>query len=200
MGEAHPQHRAEQDLEPVVRNKDAVLHDIADRHLHPAVVGENPERRKRRSERHHRGRKQVEPWGDARAAKQQDSEEAGLEEEGGERLVGEQNSLDRTGHPCHFAPVRAELERHDDAGNHAEPERDAENLEPEFEDHSVGGAPGREMQRLQHGEPHRQPDREGRKDDVERDGERELQSRQEQRGQVHRIATVSAKGSSGRDR
>src|SRR6516162_5526214 len=83
MREAHPQHRTEQDLEPVVRLEGTVSHHIADRHLHPAVIGHDPERRERGSQRHHSSRKQIEPWRHTRATKQQDPEKARLEEKSG---------------------------------------------------------------------------------------------------------------------
>ena len=90
--------------------------------------------------------KQIEPGRDARAAEQQDPEKARLEKKGGEGLVGEQWALDRSGHPRQHAPVRAELERHDDPGDDAEPERDAEDLEPELEHLTVDRTPGPQMQ------------------------------------------------------
>jgi hypothetical protein len=56
-----------------------------------------------------------------------------------------------------------------------EPERYTEDLEPELEDLTVGRTLRPQMQCLKNGEPRGQPDREGREDDMERDGERELQ-------------------------
>ncbi len=41
--EAHPEHRTEEDLEPVDRNEGAVFNHITDRHLHPTVVAHDPE-------------------------------------------------------------------------------------------------------------------------------------------------------------
>src|SRR5271166_2145192 len=119
---------AEQDLQPVVRGKGAVFHDIADRYRHPAVVGHDPVGRERGSERHHCRRKQVEPRRDTRAAEQQNSEKARLEEKGGEGLVGEKRALDRSGHASEHAPVRAKLESHDDTGDDTEPERYTKDL------------------------------------------------------------------------
>src|SRR4051812_17489656 len=56
-------------------------------------------------------------------------------------------------------------------------ERHAEYLQPEVEDHAIDRPAGRKTQRLQNGEPRCQSDREGRKDDMERDGKGKLNSR-----------------------
>jgi hypothetical protein len=95
-------------------------------------------------------------------------------------------SLDRPGHPGQLAPIRAELECHDDSGDDAEPERDAKNLEPKLEYDTVGRAPGPLMQRLQHSQPRCEPDREGRKNDMERDSVCKLQPREQKCSQIHR--------------
>jgi hypothetical protein len=99
--------------------------------------------------------------------------------------VGEQWALDRPGHPRQHAPVRAELERHDDPGDDAEPEGDAEYLEPELEDKTVNRAPGPQMHGFEHSEPRREPDRERREDDVERNRRSELDAGQQKRREVH---------------
>src|SRR6266851_15873 len=156
------------------------------RHLHPAVVDHDPEGREIGAQPDHRGRKQVEPWSDTRTPEQQDPEKAGLEKERGEGLVSEQRSLDRSRHARQFAPVGPELEAHHNTGDDAETERHPEDLEPELEDQTIDWPAGREMQRFEHGQPGRQPDREGRKDDVERHGECELNSGQEKRREVQR--------------
>ena len=78
MWETRPNHRIEDDPGPVVWNEDAIFHDIARWHLHPAVVDHDPERRKRGPQRDHGGGKQIEPWRHAAAAKNEDAEEAGL--------------------------------------------------------------------------------------------------------------------------
>src|SRR5262249_57036945 len=114
----------------------------------------------------------------ARAAEEKNPEEAGLEEEGGERLVREQRPLDRPRHPRQLAPIGAQLERHHDTGDDTETESDAENLEPEFEDTAIRRTTGDEVQCLENRQPCRQADRERRKDDVKRYSERKLQPRQ----------------------
>src|SRR5262249_24235960 len=67
----------------------------------------------------------------------------------------------------------------------AQSERDAEDLEPELEDHPVDRASSRQPQRLKHRQPCRQTDRERREDDVERDRERELKARQRKGCELH---------------
>jgi len=87
--------------------------------------------------------------------------------------------LDRADHAGQYLPIRAELKGHDDAGNYPHPERHAEDLQPELEHHAIGWASGRHVQGFEDGQPRRQPDRERRKNNVERDREGELQPRQE---------------------
>jgi len=48
-----------------------------------------------------------------------------------------QHPHDRPRHPRQHAPVRAELEHHDDPGDDAEPEGEAGDLEPELEGFSI---------------------------------------------------------------
>ena len=163
-----------------VATKSSILERIADRRLHPAVVDHDPESRECGAQRDHRGRKQVEPRRNSLPAEQKNAEEARLERKGREGLVSQKRPLYRPRHARELAPVGAELEGHHDAGDDTEPEGDAENLEPELEKDAVRRSPGREMQRLEHGQPSRQSDRERWKDDVERDGESELQPRQQQ--------------------
>ena len=57
---AHHHHRPEHDLAPVRRDDLAVDDLVADRHLHPGIVGEDPERGEHRSERHHAAGEEVE--------------------------------------------------------------------------------------------------------------------------------------------
>src|SRR5260370_6727204 len=77
------------------------------------------------------------------------------------------------------------MESHDDPGYDAHPERHAEYLQPEFEDHAIDRTARRKGQGFEDSEPGRQADREGWKDDVERDREGELNSRQKKRRHIH---------------
>src|SRR6476619_8016846 len=80
-------------------------------------------------------------------------------------------------------------------------ERHAEYLQPEVEDHAIDRPAGRKTQRLENGEPRRQSDREGWKDDMERDGKGELNSRQEKRRHIHcNSPGLKPTGLIGRDR
>jgi len=83
------------------------------------------------------------------------------------------------------APIRAELEPHDDAGDDTEPECHAEDLEPELEDQPIHRPAGPQMHGLEHSEPRCQSDREGRKDDVECDGRSELYPGKQKCREVH---------------
>src|SRR5208337_5268548 len=96
-------------------------------------------------------------------------EKACLQGERGKGLVGEKGTLDWPRHPGQFAPVRAELERHHDAGNYTEPESHTENLEPELEDDPIGRPAGCQVKGFENRQPGCQPDCEGWKDDVKGD-------------------------------
>jgi hypothetical protein len=149
------------------------------RRVHPAVGGQDPERRDQRAERDHAGREEVQALADAFQAEQHHAEEARFEEECGEHLVTHERSKDRTGAVRERTPVGAELVAHDDARHHAHAEGERENLQPVAIQHQVGVTTAPQPQRFEHREVAREPDRECRKDDVKRDRERELQARQE---------------------
>ena len=56
VGKSYPDYMTENHRRPVIGNKGAIFHDIADRHLHPAIVDHDPEGGKGRSQSHHRRR------------------------------------------------------------------------------------------------------------------------------------------------
>jgi len=173
------------DLGPVIWDEGAIFHDVPRWHLHPAVIDHDPERRKRGPQRHHRGRKQIEPRRHAAAPKDQHAEERGLEHEGRKGLVHQERTLDRPGHFGQHAPIRAELECHHDPGYDTQAECHAKYFQPEFKKHLIDRAAGSKMKRFEDGQPRGKPDRERRENDVERDGESELKSRQEKRRHIH---------------
>ena len=178
-------HRPKHDLGPVRRNDLAVDDRVAEGHLHPAVVGENPERREHRPERDHAAGEEIEARRHAVAREQHHAEERRLQHEGGESLVAEQRPLDRAGPLRQHPPVGAELERHHDARHHPHAERDREHLEPEVEHAPVERVARSEPRALDRRQPGSQPDREGREDDVEADEERELEPREENGIEIH---------------
>ena len=132
----------------------------------------------------------MQPGRHAVAPEQQDAEEGGLEEERGHDLVVEQRAQHVAGAVREPAPVGAELERHDDARDHPHAERDREDPGPELGQLAVERAPGREPARLEHDQPGREPDRERREQDVERDRDGELHAGQEEGVEVHLRSTV----------
>ena len=77
-------HWPEHDLAPVRGDDPAVDDRVAERHLHPAVVGEDPERREHRPERDHAAGEEIEARRHAVAPEQHDAEEGRLQHEGGE--------------------------------------------------------------------------------------------------------------------
>ncbi len=121
------------------------------------------------------------PFRHALPAEQHDAEKARLEEEGGQHLVGHQRADDVAAAARQLAPIGAELVRQHHAGDHAHAERHGEDLGPVLGDVHVDRLAGLEPQRLEHHQPGGEPDGEGRKDDVERDGEGELDARQQKR-------------------
>jgi hypothetical protein len=191
---AYHLHRAEDDLHPVGGDDPAVDDFMAQRHLHPAVVGQNPERREHRSQRDHAAGEEIETRRHPLAPEQHDAEESGFEHEGGERLVAEQRALDRAGFRRQHAPVGAELEGHDDAGDHAHAERHREDLEPEVEDAPVQGIAGKQPRAFDGRQPRRQPDGEGRENDVEADDKRELDARQDYGVEFHGQFPATGRG------
>ena len=162
--------------------------DVAQRHLHPTVVGEDPERRQHGSERNHAAGQEIEPWRRAVAAKQHHAEERRLQHERGEAFVAEQRPLDRPGALRQHAPVGAELKRHDDSGDHAHAERKREHLQPEVEHAPIDRVAGRQPHPLEGRQPGGEPDGEGGKDDVETDDEGELDAREQYGVEVHSVS------------
>ena len=187
VDEAVGEGRVEDHRPPVGDDELADLVDaVAGRRLHPAVDREDPERRHEGAGGDHQRGEEVQPRPDPVEPEQHDAEEAGLEEEGREHLVAHERPEHRADLVGEHAPVGAELVAHDDAGNDAHAEGDGEDLLPVIEQVEEQRAPGPQPQALEHGEVARQPDREGREDDVEADGERELDARQQHRvEQVH---------------
>jgi hypothetical protein len=170
----------EDDGGPVGRQEAAIRADrVALRRLHPGIGRENPEGADQRAEGDDAGGEKVRHRPHPAQAEQHDAEEAGLQEKGGEHLVAHQRADDRAGAIGEAAPIGAELVRHDDAGDHAHGEDEAEGLQPELEQVEVDLLLGGQPQSLQHHQVAGESDGEGRQDDVKADGEGELQPSQE---------------------
>ena len=137
--------RIEDDLQPVGREEASVDDLVAGRRLHPAVGRQDPERREQRAERHHQRCNEMGPGRHQLAPEQQHAEKRRLEKKCRQALVGEQRRQDIGGGVRIAAPVGAELERHDDAGDHAHPEGDRENPDPEHRDAKIDVAPGERL-------------------------------------------------------
>jgi len=158
----------------------AVLaHDVTDRGLHPGIDAENPEGRDERADRDHQRGGKVKFLPNLVHAEQHHAEETRFEEEGGEHFIGHERADHRTGLVRKHRPVGAELIRHDDARDDAHREGDREDLQPVAEEIEILLPPGLQPKAFEHGEVARQPDREGGKDEVEADRERELDTRQQ---------------------
>jgi len=167
--------RVEDDRPPVQRHELARLVDVEPgRRLHPGIDRENPEGRDHGADRYHDRGREMQSAADALHAEQHDAEEAGLQEEGGQHLVGHERPEHRPGPVGKHRPVGAELVGHDHAGHHAHAEGEREDLQPVLEQGQIDGAAGAQPQPFEHGEIAGQPDRERREHDVERHREGEL--------------------------
>src|SRR5262249_40414709 len=103
-------------------------------------------------DRDHGCRKDMRPWRHQLAAEQQHAKEPGLQEEGGETFISKQRRQDVRSRRGVLAPIRAELERHHDAGDDAHAEGDGEDLGPEYRNAGVYLATSREVETLDHGD------------------------------------------------
>jgi hypothetical protein len=148
------------------------------RGLHPRVGDDDPEGRERRAQRHHQRGEPAHERRDALAAEDQQPEEARLEEEG-EDALGRQRSAEDVADEARVGrPVGAELELHDDAGRDPDHKGHGEQAEPEVGGAAIDVPAGAPARGLQQGNEQRQPDGDGREQEVEHDGQRELQPRQ----------------------
>ena len=178
------------DRHPVARDDLAVDDRVADRHLHPAVVGEDPEGRQHGAERHHAAGKAVEPRRHAAAAEHHDAEEGGFQQERREA------SRSRAAAPG-SAPVRSastlQLVPNWNAMTMPEttpiPNETANTLSQKSKTPPIDRVAGRQRHALDRCEPGGEPDGERRKDDVERDDERELNPRQQYDVHIHQPAS-----------
>ncbi len=121
----------EYDGQPIGGHEAAVDDLVARGSMHPTVGGENPERGKQRTGRDHDRCEQVSPWWNALASEKHDTEKACFQKKGHHALVREKRAENVTRYVGVAAPVRAELERHHDAGHDAHAERHGEDPGPE---------------------------------------------------------------------
>ena len=177
--------RIEDDCKPAFRKKASVGEHVALRRLHPAIERENPERREQRPQRDHQRGEEMRPWRNELAAKQEDAEKARLEKERDHAFVCEQRAEDIRAALGKPAPVGAELKRHHDARHDAHAERHGEDARPEHRQPQIDRIALDEVQPLEQHDEGGESDGERREQDVERDHERELHARQEDRIQFH---------------
>jgi hypothetical protein len=112
----------EDHVHPVLREKAPIDDLVAGRRVHPAVGGQDPERREQRAAAHHDGGEQMDPLRNQLASEQQDAKEAGLEEERDQAFVGQQRRQHVAGRIRESAPVGAQLKRHHDSRHDAHSE------------------------------------------------------------------------------
>ncbi len=178
MREAIRERRVEDDRQPTGRMRAAVDHHVARRRLHPRVERDDPEHRDGGAQRDQEGGEGVDALAHAAGAEQHDAEEARLQEERRQHLVGQQRPGD-VADGVHVArPVGAELEAHRHARDHAQREGQREDLHPQ----AVRGHPrrvaGLAVAQLEEQQHPGQRDADGRKEDMEGDIGAELDARQ----------------------
>src|SRR3954451_8987821 len=110
------------------------------------------------------------------ATEQEYAEKRGLQEKRGEALIREERRKNVAGCVRITTPVRAELKRHDNAGDDTHPERDREDLDPEHRDTKIDLAPGEEVEPFQNRNERRETDGEGWQKNVPGNDPGELQS------------------------
>ena len=170
----------EDHLPPVRRHQLAVGIAVAGRRLHPGIEREDPERRERGADRDQHGGGEMQPARHAVHAEQHDAEESRLQEERGQHLGREQRAGD-VAHAQHEPrPVGAELERHDDAGDHAHREGEREDLDPQLVGLQPGRLAGARVLRAEIHQDPGEPDGDAREQDVKRDVEPELGPRKQE--------------------
>jgi len=126
--------RIEDHRQPVDRHELAAgIHRKAGRRVHPAVGRQDPESRDEGADRDRQGGHEVQRAADAVHAEQHDAQEAGLEEEGGQHLVGHHRPDDGACLVGEGRPVGAELIGHDDARDHAHAEGQRKDFQPVLE-------------------------------------------------------------------
>jgi hypothetical protein len=129
----------------------------------------------------------MQPARHALAAEQEHREERRLEKEGGQNLVAEQRPDDVADDRREPAPVGADLIGKNDARDDAHAERHGKDPGPKGGEPLEAVVAGPAPQHFEGGEIGRKPDREARKDNVERDGEGELQPRQQDGIELHGV-------------
>ncbi len=183
IGEA----RVEDDVDPVERIGDAIAHLVAGWRVHPAIGRENPERRHGGADCDDRRRENVERTRHTVEAEQQHAEERRLEEERHQNFVADSGTDHVAGRDGEAAPIRAKLVGENEARHDAHRERHGEDLGPEPHQMLVAVVAGAQPHDAERGEIGREPDREAREDDVECDGESELQAGQQYGIEIHFI-------------
>ena len=119
------------------------------------------------------------------AAEQQHAKERRLEKESRQHFIADQRSKDITGHFREARPVGAELVGKRDSGNDSHGEGHGKDLGPEPREAMEVLVPCAFPQDEQRRDIGGQADRERREDNVEADGERELESGEQQCVHVH---------------
>ena len=114
------------------------------------------------------------PGRDKFASEQEHAKEGRLQEECDQTLVGEQRPDHIGGGVGVTAPVRPDLERHDDSRDDAHAERHRENLNPEAGNPKVDLSAGKEIEAFQDSDEGGEADREGRQQKMPTDDPSEL--------------------------
>ncbi|MNC86220.1 hypothetical protein D3C83_18600 [compost metagenome] len=119
------------------------------------------------------------PLRHALAAEQQNAEEGSFQKKSRQRFVSHERSDDARRQFRVAAPIRAELERHDDARHDPHAEGHGEDPDPERRDAQIRLASGPQEEPFQHRDVGGEADREGRQQKMECDEKGELNAGEE---------------------
>ena len=127
----------------------------------------------------------MQPAWHAVPAEQHDAKESCFEEKGRHHFVADERRDDITGDFGEPAPIGAELVGHGDAGNDTHAEGHGEHLGPEAGQLVIAVFASLQPDTFKRCDPGRQADGEGRKDDVKRDREGKLDTREQDGIKIH---------------
>jgi len=156
------------------------------RRLHPAVGRQDPEGADHRARRHHEAGQDVQARRDPVGAEQHDADEARLQKEGHQHLIGEERADHIAGALGKDAPVGADLVGEHDPGHHPHGEAEREQVNPEAHERPVDRTPSAQPQDAEDDDEAGYADAVGRPQDVIADRERELRAGDQQAVESHR--------------
>ena len=175
--------RIENRRREIGQNSDAAMgHSETGGSLHPGIGGDDPESRKMRAEKHQKSGPPVCPTRYAVTAEYQDSEKNRFKKKGQDHLSDEWRAENIPDHPRIPRPVAAERKFHDDPGRRSKHENQTEDPRQKRRHVAEPLLPFPEISRFDDEDDQGQGEGRRRKDEMESNGKRELQT-----GKHHRV-------------